>query len=273
MQGTKAPRYVGTKCIGRGSTRVLLVAGYASLAVNGTCTQKEGHMDINVKKLFIDHNPDVLRWQVYAIKDPRDGLARYIGQTIRPKQRINEHLRGSHWHVNPSLARWLEQMRLEKVEPHFDILGEFATQEEADIAEQQQIVQHNAAGHPLTNLTLGGTRCRGVTKAALRTNRDWIELGYKYKALLWQAIEVHSSANDMFSKSKREVRAAMSVVEEVRKAISVAEAAINTHAPHLTKIRSPFRGTIDDHFATHRDLDEHPSSTSKSDGESPTTPQ
>lgn len=44
---------------------------------------------------------------VYGLEDPRDGLIRYIGLSIRPKQRLTQHIQTARGVSKDGVARWL----------------------------------------------------------------------------------------------------------------------------------------------------------------------
>src|SRR5713226_4296830 len=50
----------------------------------------------------------VTTWTIYALVDPRDHTIRYVGRTIRAKQRLQQHLQEVG--VNEKKSQWLEEL-------------------------------------------------------------------------------------------------------------------------------------------------------------------
>lgn len=56
---------------------------------------------------------------VYALRDPRDGRARYVGRSSRPEARRRAHLARAH---SPRLRAWIEELRAVGLEPELALL-------------------------------------------------------------------------------------------------------------------------------------------------------
>ena len=90
---------------------------------------------------------------IYALRDPRSLLIRYIGKSIRPRERVSNHLqdRSVTYRTN-----WLRSLRTKKLRPLLEILEEVA--QDCDWRERERwwIAEAKRLGWPLTNCTSGG---------------------------------------------------------------------------------------------------------------------
>lgn len=89
---------------------------------------------------------------IYALVDPRTDAVRYIGKSIRPKERLANHLneRSNSWRNH-----WLRKMRADGVRPVLRIL-EVVESDDWQTAERRWIAHGRALGWRLTNCTSGG---------------------------------------------------------------------------------------------------------------------
>jgi hypothetical protein len=97
-------------------------------------------------------------WSVYALKDPRDGVVRYVGITYRPKQRLYAHLTER---SDTPKAAWITALRNLGLVPEMHILetgyGGWAEQAEC---EQRWVAHYRPTGE-LFNMSSGGENGRG----------------------------------------------------------------------------------------------------------------
>lgn len=111
---------------------------------------------------------------IYARVDPRTGVTRYIGKTVRTAhRRLRRHLARcyldeAHTHKN----RWIKQLIALGLEPTINVLQTCASAAELSTAECRHIAEHLARDVPLTNATPGGDgggyRHTDASKARLR---------------------------------------------------------------------------------------------------------
>lgn len=94
---------------------------------------------------------------IYALVDPRDGTARYIGQTRAPSARLRGHLRSP---PNDAVARWFAELAAEGSTPSMRAIVRVPARE-ADFAERYWIQFYRSVGD-LYNVDGGGTQARGA---------------------------------------------------------------------------------------------------------------
>jgi hypothetical protein len=86
---------------------------------------------------------------IYGLKDPRDGLIHYVGQTKRPERRLSEHLwldRG-----RGHKGKWIAELKVQGIRPEMIILSQ-VTRSEIDEEECLWIAKGRELGWPLTNV-------------------------------------------------------------------------------------------------------------------------
>lgn len=84
----------------------------------------------------------------YALLDPRDGKARYVGRTDSPETRRQAYLRFRRNNCTPTIRPWISELRALGMQPTFEVL-------EGD-DERAWILKLRAAGAPLLNKAPGG---------------------------------------------------------------------------------------------------------------------
>jgi len=89
--------------------------------------------------------------QIYGLKDPRDGTIRYIGRSVQPERRYQEHLSDR---TNRLKASWIDDLRGEELEPTLEILEEVGEEQVASVIEARWIQRGIDEGWPLTNATV-----------------------------------------------------------------------------------------------------------------------
>jgi GIY-YIG catalytic domain-containing protein len=90
---------------------------------------------------------------IYGLIDPFTDEVRYIGKSIRPKERLRDHCND---HSDCHRTHWIQSVRARGKRPRLVILEELSTDMDWQIVEQRWIAQARAAGWPLTNGTDGG---------------------------------------------------------------------------------------------------------------------
>ena len=96
-----------------------------------------------------------MTWYVYALNDPTTGVRRYVGKSINPAKRMASHRSES---AAKPIREWLLSL---SSDPLLEILGEYPSETEALLAEQEWIERSRADGYKLLNaLILGPDRRR-----------------------------------------------------------------------------------------------------------------
>lgn len=91
-----------------------------------------------------------MTWYVYALNDPTTGERKYVGKSINPAKRMASHRSES---AAKSVREWLLSL---PADPLLEILGEYANETEALIAEQEWIGRSRAEGRKLLNAFILG---------------------------------------------------------------------------------------------------------------------
>lgn len=92
---------------------------------------------------------------IYTLSDPCSGAVRYVGQSVRPKARLAEHLRDARKGCTFRCHCWIRSLLAGDLKPLFAVVEE-TTIDLVDAAEQRWIAFHRGAGADLTNHTHGG---------------------------------------------------------------------------------------------------------------------
>lgn len=82
-------------------------------------------------------NAPIRTHYVYALTDPRDGAARYIGRTCDPKRRLTQHCAPERLAQSPK-ADWIRELRGLGLRPRLRIL-------ETIPADREQLAQYAAS--------------------------------------------------------------------------------------------------------------------------------
>jgi hypothetical protein len=119
---------------------------------------------------------------IYGLKDPRDQTIRYVGKSIRPKQRFKAHLKDDR--TNAEKAKWIAELRQLGLKPKLTIL-EVADEENWSTVECEWIAKGRKDGWPLTNAELGSSQpetyefFRPYVKTALWADFENLEEAHK----------------------------------------------------------------------------------------------
>lgn len=106
---------------------------------------------------------------VYALRDPRTGIIRYVGRSVTPQQRYKMHIntarRGTGRRANKKLLEWINSLFDELLEPEFVILEMCSSEEELNAREIVWIRRLRELGVPLLNIKVGGQAASGWKKS------------------------------------------------------------------------------------------------------------
>lgn len=89
---------------------------------------------------------------IYGLKDPRDGLIHYVGKSVHPRNRLQQHL---HDTSSTPKALWIRTLCIAGYRPELVILDKVRNSEWQN-AEKRWIEEGREKGWPLTNSTGGG---------------------------------------------------------------------------------------------------------------------
>jgi hypothetical protein len=92
---------------------------------------------------------------IYDLSDPRTGEVRYVGKSVRPRERLATHIREARAGSIVHCKRWIAGLLAEGLAPVLGIIEE-TTRESANEAERYWIGCLLTAGSTLTNRTPGG---------------------------------------------------------------------------------------------------------------------
>jgi hypothetical protein len=101
-------------------------------------------------------------YEIYALVDRRDGLARYVGCTCRGlKARMSVHWSNAASasgaaSMQAALRAWLRPLRHRKRQVKIVCLERVEAPDLADFNEKKWLLALKSVGHPLTNIVVGG---------------------------------------------------------------------------------------------------------------------
>lgn len=96
---------------------------------------------------------------IYALVDPENGDIRYIGKSIRPEQRLQNHMNEV---SNCHRSHWLQSLKRQALKPDLIILEEIRGAWPWQHSERYWIARGRREGWPLTNSTDGGDGVPGL---------------------------------------------------------------------------------------------------------------
>ncbi len=109
---------------------------------------------------------------IYGLVDPVTRDIRYIGKSIRPKERLQNHMNEvSTCHR----SHWLQSLKKRSLKPELVILEELTKSDRWQDCERKWIKYGNDSGWPLTNNTSGGDGVPDLpTETRKRISAVWI---------------------------------------------------------------------------------------------------
>jgi hypothetical protein len=87
---------------------------------------------------------------IYILTDPRDGSVKYVGRSINPEQRYQQHLPPA-WNTAPEKRAWLIELRGLGLKPVITIIDQADNRKEASTKETQWIHRYTNEGALLLN--------------------------------------------------------------------------------------------------------------------------
>lgn len=112
---------------------------------------------------------------IYGLFDPETGLLRYIGITVRPRDRFENHCnekRGT-WRTN-----WIQGLREKGLKPVMYILERYPIDCDWETIEKGWIKIAKEAGFKLTNCTEGGDGVKNISQEVREKMSSW-QIGRK----------------------------------------------------------------------------------------------
>jgi len=97
---------------------------------------------------------------IYTLNDPISGEARYVGKTVQPQVRLQQHINRSREENITHKDRWINSLLLNGLLPKMEIIDE-VKQKDWEAYERQYILLFKSMGARLTNLTEGGEGLSG----------------------------------------------------------------------------------------------------------------
>lgn len=100
-----------------------------------------------------------MKTAIYSLRDPRTGMTRYIGKTIRPLRiRLSQHLSSARRGEDTHRARWTRELFGLGMEPRIDLIE--MVEGDGCLEEIGHIAMMRRAGYKLVNSTDGGDGLR-----------------------------------------------------------------------------------------------------------------
>lgn len=92
-----------------------------------------------------------VRYFVYALVDPRDGLPHYVGRTTNPALRMTAHISDLGRYANKRKKAWILELKALGLRPELEVLEETYGAVDAHDGEAFWVAHGRRAGWPLTN--------------------------------------------------------------------------------------------------------------------------
>lgn len=168
---------------------------------------------------------------IYGLIDPESGLIRYVGKSIRPAQRLQNHMNEKP--SNCHRSHWLQSLKAKGLTPELVLIesieGEWPWQE----SERYWIAYGRKMGWPLTNNTEGGDGVPGLSgESKARMLATW--KGRKHS----EASKLKIGAATASRRHSADTKARMSKVHTGRKItwVGAIKAALSKFSPELERL-------------------------------------
>ena len=103
---------------------------------------------------------------IYALKDPRTNIVRYVGKANDPYKRYQNHINKCR-DKNTHKRNWINNLKQEKLKPILEILEEVPVDKWKEF-EKMYIKKYKDAGCDLMNYTEGGDGCTFANKTSFK---------------------------------------------------------------------------------------------------------
>lgn len=138
---------------------------------------------------------------IYGLCDPESGLIRYIGKSIRPVERLSNHMND---HGTCHRTNWLRSLKIKGLKPTLVILQELPENAAWQDAEKAWIAYGYSQGWPLVNNTSGGDGVCGLPEETRRRiAQTWV--GRKHSAETKAKIGAASKLKKMPEDAKKRI--------------------------------------------------------------------
>lgn len=172
---------------------------------------------------------------IYILIDPRSDEIRYVGKSIRPEQRLQNHMNER---SNCHRSHWLQQLKSAGLTPRMEIvetvIGEWPWQE----SEKRWIAKLAAMGARLTNNTAGGDGvCNLPPETRARVAATWRGRKHRPESLVKIGV---ASRGRRHTEERRSLMSAKMTGRKIHWVGKVAAALRKLTAEDLATIRARF---------------------------------
>jgi hypothetical protein len=156
---------------------------------------------------------------IYALTDPDSNLIRYIGKSIKPKERLQNHMNEV---SNCHRSHWLQSLKKQGKKAKMKFLEVLEYGENWQERERYWIKKGKAEGWPLTNNTSGGDGACDLPEATRQKMRlTW--LGRKHKPETIEKLKI-ANAGRVRSKKHKQHMSEIMKGREIKWGRKIAEA-------------------------------------------------